>query len=194
MPDVDLEQAVRHAVGRSVPGIVVFVVGAEGVRRRYVSGLADAALRRPMAIDDVFPWFSMTKIATATTAMRLAQRGVLELDAPVAPLAPAMRLLTPPAWAATITVRHLLQHSAGFPNPIPITWIHPADQAGPDLDSLLERLLAKHRRLRFKPGARSSYSNLGTLTLGSAIARAAGAPFQSVVSMKKGWLSIALMV
>jgi len=120
-------------------------------------------------------------MATATTAIRLAECGVLELDVPVCALVPAMRLLRPAPWAAQITVRHLLPHTAGFPNPIPVTWIHPADQPGPDPDAFLQRLLAKHPRLRFQPGARSSYSNLGSLVLGSAIAQATGAPFRSVV-------------
>ena len=181
MPDVSLEPAVRDGIGVSVPGMVVVVVGAEGVRGRCATGLADAISREPMRIDDAFPWFSMTKIATATTAVRLVERGVLELDVPIAPLVPAMRLLSPPRWAAQITLRHLLQHSAGLANPIPISWIHPADKPGPELDRFLERLLGKHRRLRFAPGARSSYSNLGALTVGSAISHAIGAPFESVV-------------
>jgi CubicO group peptidase (beta-lactamase class C family) len=143
MAGVNLERPVRDAVGNTVPGIVAVVVGAEGVRARCACGVANAVSREPMRIDDAFPWFSMTKIATATTAVRLVERGVLELDAPLAPRVPAMRLLTPARWAAEITLRHLLQHSAGFANPIPITWIHPADQSGLDLDALLERLLAK---------------------------------------------------
>jgi Beta-lactamase len=61
MPEVNLEQAVRNAVGASVPGIVVVVVAAEGVRGRCATGLADAISRKPMRIDDAFPWFSMTK-------------------------------------------------------------------------------------------------------------------------------------
>jgi len=181
MSDVNLELEVWKAVGSSVPGIGVVVVGREGVRARAASGLADVPSRTPLQIDDAFPWFSMTKIATATTALRLVERKALKLDAPVAPLVSATRLLKPAAWASQITVRHLLQHSAGFANPIPVRWIHQADQPGPDPDAFLERLLRKHSRLRFKPGDRSSYSNLGALTLGTAISRAAGAPFQSVV-------------
>ena len=181
MADVDLERAVRNAVGATVPGIVVIVVGAEGVRGRCATGLADVVSREPMRIEDAFPWFSMTKIATATTALRLVERGVLELDVPIAPLVPAMRLLRPAGWAAEITVRHLLQHSAGLANPIPVTWIHPPDQPGPELDVFLERLLGRHRRLRFEPGDRSSYSNLGALIVGSAMSHALDAPFESVV-------------
>jgi CubicO group peptidase (beta-lactamase class C family) len=181
MTEKQLDDRVRGAVGTNVPGVAVVVVGGEGVRARSTVGIADLISGQPMATDIAFPWFSMTKIATATTAIRLAERGVLELDAPVCALVSAMRLLRPAPWVTQITVRHLLQHTAGFPNPIPVTWIHPADQPGPDPDAFLQRLLAKHPRLRFQPGARSSYSNLGTLALGSAITQATGASFQSVV-------------
>ena len=113
--------------------------------------------------------------------MRLAEDGALELDQPVSPPVPAMRSLRPTAWAERITARHLLQHSAGLANPIPVRWIHPADQAGPDPDAFLEGLLAKHPRLRFEPGVRSSYSNVGALILAAAIAGATGKRFEDTV-------------
>ena len=123
-----------------------------------------------MSAEVACPWFSMTKIATATLAIRLADEGALDLDAPVHPLVPQMRSLRPREWAERITPRHLLQHGGGLSNPIPITWIHPAGRPGPDPASLLGGLLRKHPKLRFEPDSKSSYSNLGTLTLGAAIA------------------------
>jgi CubicO group peptidase (beta-lactamase class C family) len=47
---------------------------------------------------------------------------------------------------------------------------------------MLMHLLTRHHKLRFEPGTRSSYSNLGTLTLGQAIANAAGRTYTSLVS------------
>ena len=144
MSQTTLEERVRVAVGGEVPGVALIVVGAEGVRARSAVGLADLVAQEPMRTDMAIPWFSMTKIATATTAMRLVERGVLELDAPVRPLVPAMGVLRPAAWAQGITVRYLLQHSAGLANPVPVRWIHPADGPGPDPDELLTRLLSRH--------------------------------------------------
>jgi CubicO group peptidase (beta-lactamase class C family) len=112
--------------------------------------------------------------------MRLADRGMLGLDRPVLPLVPELAVMQPRAFAERITPRHLLSHSAGFANPVPVRWIHPADQPGPDPAALLTRLLARHRKLRFEPGTRSSYSNLGTLTLGQAMANAAGKPYTAL--------------
>jgi CubicO group peptidase (beta-lactamase class C family) len=133
-----------------------------------------------MSTGAAMPWFSMTKIATATAAMRLADRDLVDLDEPLIGLVPAMRLLEPADRAARITGRHLLQHAGGLANPIPVAWIHPADAPGPDPDAFLQERLAKHPKLRFEPGSRSSYSNLGTLILGSAMSRAAGSRFEDV--------------
>ena len=146
---VSLNDRLRAAAGK-VPGVLLIVVGPEGVRARSAIGFADLAARIPMASDIVVPWFSMTKTATATTAIRLAERGILDLDSPVRPLVPAMRSLQRSSWAERITARHLLQHSAGLANPIPVRWIHPAADPGPNPDTFLDELLAKHSKLRFE--------------------------------------------
>ena len=176
----NLDVRVRAAMGSKVPGVALVVVGPEGVRARSAVGLADLVARSPMRVDLAMPWFSMTKIATATTVMRLVERGTLELDEPVLPLVPAMRSLRPPDRAARITPRHLLQHAGGLANPIPVRWIHPTDRPGPEPDVFLEGLLSKHAKLRFEPGTRSSYSNLGTLILGAAVAQATGRRYEEV--------------
>ena len=181
MTTTGLDARVRAVMGSAVPGAALVVVGPEGVRARAAVGAADLVASAPMSTDAAMPWFSMTKIATATTAMRLSERGLLDLDAPVLPLVPAVGALRPALFASRITPRHLLQHSAGLANPIPVRWIHPADEPGPDPDAFLKGLLAKHAKLRFEPGARSSYSNLGTLTLGAAIATVTGDRFEVAV-------------
>lgn len=176
----DLDARVRDTMGTKVPGVAVVIVGPEGVRARSAMGSADLASGAPMRTDLAIPWFSMTKIATATVAMRLVERGVLQLDGPVLPLVPAVQVLRPGEWAARITVRHLLQHASGLANPIPIGWIHPVDQPAPDPDAFLTGLLRTHVKLRFEPGTRSSYSNVGTLVLGAAISEVAGKPYIDV--------------
>ncbi|HZD02638.1 MAG TPA: serine hydrolase domain-containing protein [Actinomycetes bacterium] len=68
----------------------------------------------------VCPWFSMTKIVTATTAMRLVERGMLDLDEPIVHQVASMRRLRPASRAGRTTARHLLTHSAGLANPMPV--------------------------------------------------------------------------
>jgi CubicO group peptidase (beta-lactamase class C family) len=176
-----LSDALERTVGNSVPGVAMAVVGPEGIRELGSTGLADVVSGTAASPQMICPWFSMTKIVTATAAMRLAERGVLDLDEPILPSVPSMRHLEPATLAERITARHLLSHSAGLTNPIPVAWIHPADRSGPDPDTFLDGLLAKHRKLRFDPGTRSSYSNLGTLVLGSAMASLSGEPYVDLV-------------
>jgi CubicO group peptidase (beta-lactamase class C family) len=97
---------------------------------------------------------------------------------------PQFSRLRPAAWARRISARHLLTHSAGLANPIPIRWIHDAGGPPVDQDELLDRLLARHGRLRFGPGTRASYSNLGFLGLGVVVAQLAGAAFPDVIEQE----------
>jgi CubicO group peptidase (beta-lactamase class C family) len=130
-----------------------------------------------MPADGACNWFSMTKIATATAAMMLAGGGALDLGAPVA------RYLGE-AWPrqfAAAQVRHLLNHSSGLSNPVPIRWVHPAAGPGPDPAAFLARLLARQHRPRVAPGTRAAYSNVGYLALGEVIAAAAGRPYEEFV-------------
>jgi CubicO group peptidase (beta-lactamase class C family) len=182
VPDPSITDRLRQVTHHEVPGIAIAIAGPEGLRETAAAGYADLAAREPASADMVCPWFSMTKIVTASLAMRLAGRGLLHLDQPVLPLVPELAVMRPRALAERITPRHLLSHSAGFANPIPVRWIHPVGQPGPDQAALLRRLLAKHHKLRFEPGTRSSYSNLSTLALGQAIANAAGTAYAGLVS------------
>ena len=181
MADASLAGRLRAQTGRAVPGIAAAIAGPGGVLDAAACGDADLAAGRPASAGMVCPWFSMTKIVTATMAMRLADQGLLGLDRPVAPLVPELAVMEPRRYRERITPRHLLAHSAGIANPVPVRWIHPADRPGPDQAALLRRLLARHHRLRFEPGARSSYSNLGTLVLGQALSAAAGRPYADLV-------------
>lgn len=163
----------RHGL----PGVAVAVVHADQVVASMAAGFADLANRTPMPADGACNWFSMTKIATATAAMMLAEGGALDLDAPVA------RYLGEiwPSRFAGVQVRHLLSHSSGLRNPVPIRWVHRAADPRPDPLGFLTRLLARQHRPRFAPGTRASYSNVGYLALGEVIAAAAGRPYEEFV-------------
>jgi CubicO group peptidase (beta-lactamase class C family) len=171
-PQAPVEDATAR---RAPPGLAAAVVGAGGAAGLITSGLADIGTLRPVTAQTTFLWFSMTKIVTATAAMMLADRGALDLDAPVIEHVPELRVLRGPG--SLITARHLLAHSSGLANPPPIRWVRPAGAPPPDARAFLARLLHRHRRLRSHPGDTAAYSNLGYLVLGELIASCAGQPF-----------------
>jgi CubicO group peptidase (beta-lactamase class C family) len=74
-------------------------------------GHADAARTRPWERDTLVNLYSVGKAVTAICALRLAERGLLDLDAPVARYWPEFAQ----AGKAKIPVRYLLTHQAGLP-------------------------------------------------------------------------------
>jgi CubicO group peptidase (beta-lactamase class C family) len=82
-------------------------------------GIADRETRRPWERDTLQLVYSATKGATATAAHMLAQRGLLDLDAPVAEYWPEFAA----NGKADIPVRWLLSHQAGLvtlDRPVPL--------------------------------------------------------------------------
>lgn len=75
------------------------------------AGHADAALTRPWQRDTIVNVYSTTKGITAVCANRLADQGLLDIDAPVARYWPEFAQ----AGKADIPVRQLLSHRAGLP-------------------------------------------------------------------------------
>jgi CubicO group peptidase (beta-lactamase class C family) len=174
-----IDRALTDAIARGgVPGVAAAVVADGRVQEALAAGVADAGTGDRVTSGTAFLWFSMTKIVTATAAMRLVDHGRLALDDDVERLVPG---ILPSRRSAAVRVRHLLQHSTGLPNPPPIRWVRPANHPAPDPDAFLRQRFAHVRKLRFEPGTRAAYTNLGYLLLGAVIAAASGRPFTDYV-------------
>jgi CubicO group peptidase (beta-lactamase class C family) len=127
-----LEAMVRHdgAFGSADPFEEIAAI-LEGARLRLrIPGAAlgilkDGALRmrgfgvthiedpREITPDTLFQTASLTKTMTATALLSLVDQGRLVLDAPIREILPRFRVRDEAA-AATVTLRHLLTHAAGW--------------------------------------------------------------------------------
>ena len=116
------------------------------------------------------------KIVTAV--LRLAKGGNLDLDAPADEYFRSFKIVSQPV---PVTVRHLLSHSSGLANPVPIRWVRPAGKLAPNQRAFVRRPLAKQRKLKFIPGESASYSNLGYLALGEVISEVSGVRYDEYV-------------
>ena len=174
-----LEEILRAVAPSSTPGITAVVLEGERAVAEAAVGVADIAKSAPATMATPYLWFSLTKVATATAVMQLVDRGLMSLDDPV-----SMYLAAFPrprrSWPV-VTIRHLLSHSSGLGNPLPLRWVHPASQAPRNAADFTHELLRRHRRLRFPAGSRASYSNLGYLALGEVIAAVARQPYVDYV-------------
>jgi CubicO group peptidase (beta-lactamase class C family) len=171
--------AVEATIARHrIPGMSLAITSPD--RLLFAAGFGDADLANgvPATESTQYLWFSLTKIATATAAMRLVDLGQLDLHQPVAELVPGYRTGRSPSP----TVRQLLNHTAGFANPIPVRWVRPAAQPAPDPREFLASLLARHGTPKYAIGGAARYSNLGYLMLAEVIAEAAGRPFTEVLT------------
>lgn len=174
-----LDAALRRLTRRRVPGVAAAVSNGELSLARSAVGLADLTSGTPATLDTVYLWFSMTKLVTATAAMQLVERSRLELDGPVHRYLPEFP--KPRAGWPEVRVRHLLNHSAGLANPVPVRWVHPAEQPPREPGVFTRELLARHGKLRFQAGSKASYSNLGYIALGEVITAAAGQRYEDYV-------------
>lgn len=161
----NLEQFLdEHRQRERVPGLAVAVVHRDREVFSHACGRADLASGSPFTVDTACHWFSMTKIASVTTAMRLVDAGRLDLDAPLREYLPGV---LPPTFDG-VRLAHLANHSAGLPNPLPLRWVHPAGQPIPDQRAFLAH--HRPRKPRFAPGTQARYSNLSTVLLGEVLA------------------------
>jgi CubicO group peptidase (beta-lactamase class C family) len=151
-------------------------------------GYRDATARVPLARDDLFRIFSMTKIVTSVATLALLEEGRLKLDDPVGRYLPA--LASPKVLAGgsvdspllvgaqrAVTVRDLLTHTAGYsyddnpPAALVPFWRRANIFTAPDLDEFVAR--AATLPLAEQPGTDFRYG-ISTDLLGAVLEKASG--------------------
>lgn len=143
--------------------------------RAFTVGLAAEGRTAPDA-DARFLTYSVTKTMSAAVALRLAERGVLDLDAPLD------RWLPDFAAADRITLEQVLAHRASLYNYGGIAAYHAAVRAGEEPwseDEFLAR--CGGGRLFGPPGLEFSYSNIGYLLVKRVLERASGLSFRELL-------------
>jgi CubicO group peptidase (beta-lactamase class C family) len=108
-----LDEQVQAAMERyGIPGVAVGIAYGD---QEYLAGYGVTSVENPLPVtpDTLFQIGSTTKTMTATAIMRLVDMGKIELDAPVRRYLPDLALKDP-ATAETVTVKHLLTHTAGW--------------------------------------------------------------------------------
>ncbi|MCB1954332.1 MAG: beta-lactamase family protein [Rhodocyclaceae bacterium] len=168
-----IRQEMRSA---DIAGLSIAVVEDQSVLWAHGEGWADRAGGQAAAPDTRYRMGSISKLLTATAAVRLAQERRLDLDAPVSAILPelAMRDRFAHGGPVGFSLRQLLSHHAGLPRDLPDgMWGRP----GETHRELVGRLASVE--LAYPPGQVFHYSNLGPSLVGVAIERASGLPFDA---------------
>jgi len=124
----------------------------------------------PMTADSVVDIASVSKQFTATAILLLAERGVVDLDAPLSTYLPDL-----PGWASQTTVAQLIHHESGIPD-----YIHMLVERGfaetgtsPTIADALAAL-GDVDDLHFAPGTSWEYSNSNYFLMSQVVQAATG--------------------
>lgn len=180
-------------------GAVALVLQNGRVVHDAAYGWQDLAHTRPMRRDSIFRVYSMTKTVASVAALMLVEEGRLGLDDPVARHLPEFSALQVFAGGSaeapqlrpatrTLTVRHLLTHTAGF-------------AAGGEGFEVVTRLLEQQQvqqassladytarlarvPLASEPGTRFRYDSTSIEVLSRLVEVVAGQPFEQFLQQR----------
>jgi D-alanyl-D-alanine carboxypeptidase len=160
------------------PGIQYIVVDKSNVIFEQSSGLSDIKNRTPLSPDHTMAAFSMTKTITAIAVLQLAEMQKLDIDDK------ADRYIRHP-YSPDITIRQLLNHTSGIPNPLPLKWVHLACSNDTfNEDAALDLVLRENPRSDNAPGENYAYSNIGYWLLGKVIEAVTRQDYETYVRQK----------
>lgn len=158
-----------------IAGAVVSVVKDGKVLFQKGYGYADVKAKVPMDAEKsmVRPG-STSKLFTWTAVMQLVQQGKLDLDRDVNSY---LDFKIPQSFGKPVTLRHLMNHTAGFEEGLKDLLAY-----DPKLAPSTEDYLKTHPRpMLFAPGTVPGYSNYGVALAGYIVQRVSGEPFEAYV-------------
>lgn len=164
-----------HAATRA-PGMALAVHDGERLVWTLELGVADLESGAPVTPATRFRLGSVSKLMTAAAALRLAERGAFDLDAPTAALVPETPTAEPP-----ITARLLAGHLGGIRHYVRDDFGDPALQRHYATAAESLRVFADDP-LVARPGERYAYSTFGYTLLAAQLERATGKPFGAVLA------------
>lgn len=177
-----LDSVVGAAAARGLTGTILVgrlsdAAQAPPTYARHVG--TDARTGAPITLASRWRWASVTKQVTAVLVMQEVAAGRLALDVPIARVLPSFRGPT----ASRITVRQLLQHTSGLPDPdASASTLPPLFTTAPAGDANRAATAgACAGAPRAEPGASFNYDNCDYLVLGALLSHMTKRPYHQLV-------------
>lgn len=110
-----LNDATHQAINANrIVGSTVMVAYQGEIIYQQALGMSNREKSKPMTLDTIFLYASLTKPIVSVTAMRLIEEGVIALHDPVTKWFPTFKPCFEKGMVPEITVHHLLTHTAGL--------------------------------------------------------------------------------
>lgn len=163
----------NFAAQRRVPGWAYGIIMDGRLEHVVAGGLRNVERNAATDTATVFRIASMSKSFAAAAILQLRDAGKLSLDDPAERYVPELRGLRYASGdAPRITVRHLLTHSAGFPEDNP--W---GDQQLDATEDAFSAMVRSGIPFSTTPGTAYEYSNYGFAILGRIVRNVSGMPY-----------------
>ncbi len=159
------------------PGVAYAFFNKDTILFHHEEGLADVLNHKEINAGNTFNGFSVTKTFTALAILQLKEKGLLKLSDPVIKYLPQF------VYGKDITIQHLLNHTAGIPNPIPLKWTHLIEEHNSfNRDAYFKPVFEKNSKLKSQPGTQFKYTNLGYIILGQVIEQITGERYEDYIT------------
>jgi D-alanyl-D-alanine carboxypeptidase len=167
---------IKQAGENDTPSVQYTIFDKDSVIHRFQCGFADIKNQKASAENTTYNVFSVTKTFTALSVLQLAEKKKLDIEQSVKKYLPGF------PYSSGITIRQLMMHSAGIPNPIPLSWIHLAgEHESFDRNNFFNQIFTKHKKIKSKPNEKYAYSNLGYVLLGQIIEKVSGLSYEAYI-------------
>jgi len=167
---VEIEALIEQGIAdHRMPGAVLWIEHDGATHHQALGKRALEPNEEPMTEDTIFDAASLTKVMATTPAiMLLAERGALDLEAPVQKYIPEFRR----DGKDGITLRHLLTHTSGLRSGL-----------GRRVDGQGTAVAyACQEKVTNAPGSSFTYSDINFILLGEVVQRVAGQPLEEFVT------------
>ena len=164
------------AEANHVPGYAYGIVIDGQLVFKGAQGYANLEEKIPATTSSMFRIASMSKSFTSLAILHLRDAGKLKLDDPVELYIPALKGQGLTKDSPPITIRHLMSHSAGFPEDNP--W---GDRQLADTEKDLNDLIKGKLSFSNVAGVEYEYSNLGFAMLGYIIHKVSGISYDAYI-------------
>ncbi|NEX63550.1 serine hydrolase domain-containing protein [Noviherbaspirillum galbum] len=170
-------ELIRYRMDKAdITGLSIALVDDQRVVWARGFGLADKAGGVQATAQTTYRAGSITKLLTATAAMRLAEDGRFDIDKPLATYLPGFSIRSRFGGTPPVTPRMLMTHHSGLPSDLQqgMWTAHPQS-----FTTVAQRLHDDYAA--YPPNTVMSYSNLGYALLGHALQQASGEDYAALM-------------
>lgn len=159
------------------PSVQYYLFNEDSIIKSFQFGYANIEKKNKIDINYTYNAFSITKTFTALAVLQLAEKNKININDPV------NKYLGDFPYGPEITIKQILNHAAGLPNPIPLSWIHlDIEHETFDSHKFFTTIIEDNNKVKSKPNEKYAYSNIGYVILGRLIETVTGEKYEIYIA------------